>query len=112
MLEATPRPGYVPPTRDTKVLTGMEGKLWIDTKTFQWVKVEAKVVRPVWIEGFLARVDPGTQFELEYAPVTNEVWLPTRFAMQSHAKVMFLFPRRGRANEVYFAYQQAGGSSL
>jgi len=30
----------------------MEGKLWIDEKTFQWVKVEATVIRPVSIEGF------------------------------------------------------------
>jgi hypothetical protein len=41
------------------VLTGMEGKLWIDEKTFQWVKVEATVIRPVSIEGFLAEVEPG-----------------------------------------------------
>ena len=54
VLKATPRPGYEPPNIESKVLTGMEGKLWIDEKTFQWVKVEATVVRPVSIEGFLA----------------------------------------------------------
>jgi len=38
VLKATPRPGYEPPNNEAKVLTGMEGKLWIDEKTFQWVK--------------------------------------------------------------------------
>ena len=32
VLEATPRPGYKPPDTKAKVLTGMEGELWIDKK--------------------------------------------------------------------------------
>jgi hypothetical protein len=43
----------------------MEGTLWIDKKTFQWVKVEATVIRPVSIAGFLAQVQTGRRFELE-----------------------------------------------
>jgi hypothetical protein len=46
VLRATPRPGYHPPNRDTQVLTGMQGMLWIDRNTCQWVKVEAWVVHP------------------------------------------------------------------
>jgi hypothetical protein len=30
VLKATPRKGYKPPDRDSQVLTGMEGTLWID----------------------------------------------------------------------------------
>ncbi len=107
VLEATPRPGYVPPNRETRVLTGMQGKLWIDTKTFQWVKVEAEVIHPVWIEGFLARVDPGTRFELEYAPVSDDVWLPTRFVMKSRAKILFVISHSEQADESYFGYSKA-----
>src|SRR5215471_15537328 len=58
VLEAMPRPGYQPVNTETEVLTGMQGKLWIDKKSFEWVRVEAQVVRPVTIEGFLARVEP------------------------------------------------------
>ena len=76
VLKATPRPGYEPPNYEAKALTGMEGKLWIDKKTFQWVKVEASVIRPVSIAAFLAQVQPGTRFELEKMPVTGAVWLP------------------------------------
>ena len=47
----------------------MEGTLWIDRDTFQWVKVEAQVTRPVKIVGFLAEVEPGTHFELEKKPI-------------------------------------------
>jgi hypothetical protein len=106
VLNATPRPGYEPPNNEAKVLTGMEGKLWIDEKTFQWVKVEATVIRPVSIEGFLAEVEPGTHFELEKAPVTDSVWLPHHFAMKSQAKVLFFFTRKSQADETYSGYHK------
>ena len=109
VLQATPRSGYTPPNRDSRVLTGMRGKLWIDTQTYQWVKVEARVVQPVWIEGFFARVQPGTRFELDYAPVTTNIWLPTHFLMRSRAKVLFLFTRRDQDDESYFGYQRSPG---
>ncbi|MFZ0318272.1 MAG: hypothetical protein WAL56_04025, partial [Candidatus Sulfotelmatobacter sp.] len=104
VLKATPRPGYEPPNNEAKVLTGMEGRLWIDEKTFQWVKVEATVIRPVSIEGFLAEVEPGTHFELEKAPVTDSIWLPKHFAMKSQAKVLFIFTRKSQADETYSGY--------
>src|SRR5579884_2753701 len=71
VLNATPRKGYQPPNKEAKVLTGMRGTLWIDQQTSQWVRVRAEVISPVSIEGFLARVEPGTRFELEKMPVTK-----------------------------------------
>ena len=90
VLKATPRADYRPPNMESQALRGMQGKLWIDKQTFQWVKVEAQVIRPVSIEGFLAEVEPGTRFELEKMPVGDGVWLPKHFAMQSRARALFL----------------------
>lgn len=108
VLQATPRPGYRPPSRETKVLTGMQGRLWIDKQSFQWVKVEAEVIHPVSIEGFLARVSPGTRFELEKAPVDNNVWMPTHFAMRANAKIMFLFNRNSQEDDTFWGYRRTG----
>lgn len=110
VLKAVPKPGYQPPVFEAQVLKGMRGTLWIDAQTYQWVKVQAKVVRPVYIVGFLARVDPGTSFELEYAPVEDGVWLPTHFLMHSHAKVLLLLTRHKSANQFYSDYQQTGAA--
>jgi hypothetical protein len=85
----------------------MEGKLWIDEKTFQWVKVEARVIRPVSIGGFLAQVEPGTRFELEKMPVAEGIWLPKHFAMKSQAKVLFFFTRKSQADETYYGHHKA-----
>ena len=107
VLLATPRRGYQPPNTETKVLTGMRGKLWIDEKTCQWVKVEAEVVHPVSIVGFLAEVEPGTRFELETTPVDGRIWLPRHFSMKARAKVFSVFGHKTQDDETYFDYHKA-----
>ena len=110
VLKATPKRGYRPPGMEAEVLTGMRGTLWIDAASFQWVRVEAQVVRPVFIAGFLARVEPGTSFELEKAPVADGIWLPKHFVMKSRAKILFLVSRREEADETYFDYRKTGSA--
>lgn len=106
VLKATPRPGYKPPNMETQVLTGMQGEMWIDTKTYQWVKVTAEVIHPVSIVGFLAQVEPGTQFELEKIPVGNGVWMASHFAMRSHAKVLYMFNRSSHEDDTFWNYKR------
>jgi hypothetical protein len=110
-LKATPKPGYNPPNMETQVLPGMEGELWIDQKTYNWVRVTAHVIHPVSIEGFLAQVQPGTRFELEKSPVGNGVWQPTHYSMRANAKVLHMFSHNSFDDETYFDYQPAGNSS-
>lgn len=107
VLEAKPRAGYKTPNMEARVLTGMQGKLWIEKNTFQWVKVEAQVIHAVSIEGFLARVEPGTSFELEKMPVAHDIWLPKHFVMKSRAKILFFFGNNKQEDDTYFDYQQA-----
>lgn len=102
VLNAEPRKGYVPPNTDTRVLTGMRGKLWIERNSFQWVKVDVEVFRPVSIHGFIARVEPGTRFEFEQQPVSPGIWLPSRFAVKSRSKVLFLFNHQTDEDDTYF----------
>jgi hypothetical protein len=85
----------------------MEGTLWIDQKTFQWLKVEARVVRPVRIEGFVAEVEPGTRFEVEKRPVSDDIWLASHYSTKSNAKVMLLIPHKGAEDDTYFNYHKA-----
>jgi hypothetical protein len=106
VLKATPRAGYRPPTMEAEVLRGMAGELWIDKATFQWVKVEARVIRPVSIEGFLATVEPGTRFQLEKMPVEDNIWLPSHFSMKSQARVFLFFSRKSQEDETYYNYQR------
>lgn len=107
VLKATPKPDYHPPNMQSQALKGMQGKLWIDKATYQWVKVEAEVVRPVSIEGFLAQVEPGTRFELEKSQVDANIWLPKHFSMKSRSKILFLFSHHSAEDETYWDYHKA-----
>ena len=110
VLRATRRKGYRPPNTETQVLTGMQGELWIDKETFQWVKIEAHVVHPVSIKGFLARVEPPTFFELEKAPVGDGPWLPSHFVMRAHAKVLLAFKHNTQEEETYSNYHRSSAA--
>jgi hypothetical protein len=106
VLAAKPRSDYHPTTMEAKALTGMQGTMWIDAEDFHWVKVQAQVVHPVSIEGFLARVERGTHFELDQTRINEGLWLPSRFLMASRAKVMLLFSKSNREEETYSGYRR------
>jgi len=106
VLDATPKPGYRPPTRDTQVLRGMRGKMWVDADQYQWVKVHAEVFRPVTFGLFIANVRPGTQFTLEEKPVQGNLWLPSHFSMQVNARILIV-SRNSADDETYSNYRRS-----
>ena len=103
-FQATPKPGYVPKSRETRMLTAMEGKLWVDKATYQWAKVEAQVMRPVIFYG-IAKVGPGTRFELEQAPVAGDLWMPTHFAVNVNASAFGFINEDSTDDESYSGYR-------
>lgn len=104
VFRAEPRRGYRPPNSRARVLTAMRGTLWIEKDTYQWVRAEAEVYRPVSIEGFLAQVQPGTRFRLDQAPISESLWEPAHFSMKERARILFLFPRNSEEDENYYGY--------
>jgi hypothetical protein len=104
VFDAEPKPGYQPKTRETKVLSGMQGKLWIDKSQYQWVRVEAEVMRPVSMYG-IARVGPGTHFFLEQAPVAANLWLPTHFSVSVKASALGFINEDSSDDETFHEYK-------
>lgn len=109
ILDATPKPGYQPKTRDTKVLTAMKGRMWLDKETAQWVKVEAEVIHPVSFYA-VASVSPGTRFLLEQEPVGEGVWMPKHFAVRVNSSIL-MFSRNSQEDDRYSAYRRVAGES-
>lgn len=107
VFDAVRNPRYRPVNSKAKTLTGMRGKLWIDARTYHWVKVEAEVIDPVYFEGFLARVDPGTKFILDKEPVDDNVWLPTRFSVQVNSKILGLFSHNSSEQDTFSQYHRS-----
>jgi hypothetical protein len=106
VIAATPRPGYRPPTRDARALTGMTAEFWIDATSYHWIKAVAHVTRPVSIVGLLVRIQPGTTVEFEKAPVDG-AWLMTHLLVRSISRVLLLFGHHTYEDERYFDYRRS-----
>ena len=105
VFDAEPKPGYQPTSRETKVLAGMKGKLWIDKRQYQWVRVEAEVIRPVSLYGIFAKVGPGTHIFLEQAPVGDNLWLPARLSVNVKASALGFINEDSLDDETYRQYK-------
>ena len=104
VFDAEPKPGYQPKTRETKVLSGMKGKLWIDKSQYQWVRVQAEVMHSVSMYG-IAKVGPGTHFFLEQAPVAGNLWLPIHFSVSVKASALGFINEDSVDDETYRQYK-------
>ncbi len=105
ILDAVPKPGYQPKSRDTKVLSGMKGRLWVEKSQYEWVRIEAEVTRPVSLYGVVAKVDPGTRFFLEQAPVAGNLWLPKHFSVKVNASALGFLNENSTDDETYRDYK-------
>jgi hypothetical protein len=106
VLVAVPKENYDPPSTETEVLTGMRARFWIDTKSYQMIRAVARVLKPVTIEGFLATVQPGTEFEVEQKRVAPDVWLPTHLQIRSHSHILFFFHHHIHEDRIFFDYRR------
>ena len=105
VLDAEPRTDFRPTSRETKVLAGMRGRMWVDKQLLQWVKVHAEVFHPVSFGLFIAHVEPGTEFTLEQAPVADGKWMPVHFITRVKANVL-VFARNSVDDETYSNYRR------
>jgi len=106
VLHAVPRKSYDPPSIAAEVLTGMQGQFWIDTKSYQLIRAVAHVLKSVTIDGFLATVQPGTEFELEQKAIAPGLWLPTHFQIRSHSRILFFFPHHIDQDRTFSNYRR------
>jgi hypothetical protein len=76
VIDAVPRPGYVPKLKDAKVLPKFRFRIWIDKDDTQMKKLDVLCIDTVSFGLFLARLHKGTRVVVEQTRVNNEVWLP------------------------------------
>ena len=102
---ATPKPGVVAVTRAAKVLTGIQGKAWVEKGTLHPIHVECRVIRPVPIYGPLASVQPGTDIEIAMTKVADSTWLIDRVSMQLNLAKIRIFKSTTVTRSTYTDYR-------
>lgn len=105
VLSAAPRRRTGPLSRAAKVLSGMSGTVWIERDSFHAIRGSCDVMAPVPIYGILARVLPGTHIELELAPVTDKIWLISRFSMDLRVSKLVVFNSAQVMHNTYSDYR-------
>lgn len=75
MLKFRPAPDFQPSSRQSLILEGMAGELWVDPATQRMVKIDGSLIKDVKIGwGFLARLNTGGTFLMEQAKGPDGTW--------------------------------------
>ncbi|HUZ95724.1 MAG TPA: hypothetical protein VMU57_12515, partial [Edaphobacter sp.] len=80
VLDYKPNPKFSPPSTPAQALTGLEGRVWIDAKSHQVIRMEGTIFRAVnfgW--GILAHIYPGGHLVLEQESAGGNRWIFTKF---------------------------------
>ena len=87
VIEANPRPGFHPTQPHADMLKKIKGKLWIEKKNYNWVKVDAEATDTISFGLFLFRIHPGSRFSFQQSFVNNEVWVMKRLDIEGGARI-------------------------
>jgi hypothetical protein len=90
VLHATPHPGYRAHGKYAKMISRVEGKLWVDKQDFGWIKVDGQVTQSFSLGLILARVERGSHIIMEQTCVGEAVWVPKRIEIRATARILFL----------------------
>ncbi len=91
VIDYKPNPKFVPPNTEAQALTGLEGRVWIDAKTHNLVRMEGTISHAVnfgW--GMLAHIYPGGKLELDQINADGSRWIFTNFSMQLTARALMV----------------------
>jgi hypothetical protein len=111
ILEATPKPGFQPHSRETAVLKHFRGRIWISKKDYVWTKLDAEAIDEVSYGLVLIRLEPGAHLVIERTLVNGEVWLPKRITGGGAARVLLLKKLRMEMETTCSKYQRYSADS-
>jgi hypothetical protein len=89
-IEATPRKDFKPTQPHADILKKVKGKMWIDKKEYNWVRVEAEATDTISFGLFLFRIHPGSRFNFQQMHLNNEVWLLRSLYINGGARIALL----------------------
>ena len=90
VIEATPRRDFKPTQPHADILKKIKGKMWIDKKEYNWIRVEAEATDTISLGLFLFRIHPGSRFNFQQLHLNNEVWLLRKLYINGGARIALL----------------------
>jgi hypothetical protein len=90
VIEATPRKDFKPTQPHADILKKIKGKMWIDKKEYNWIRVEAEATDTISFGLFLFRIHPGSRFNFQQMHLNDEVWLLRHLYINGGARIALL----------------------
>lgn len=90
VVDATPRAEYQPRNSRAAMLKKFRGRMWIDQKEYQWVRMDGEVIDTVSWGVVLARLAKGSRIFFEQVRVNDEVWMPKQVKVNLDARIALL----------------------
>jgi hypothetical protein len=90
VIDGEPRTGFEPHMKESKFLSKLRGRVWIDKGDLQLAKMDVECLDTISWGLFLARVHKGTRVMLEQTRVNDEVWLPRHVTFKLDARIALL----------------------
>jgi hypothetical protein len=103
----SPRPGYKPHSKGTKVLKRLEGTIWIDPQESQIVKLHIIFREDMkFFFGLFGRVSKGSQAVAEQLQAEDGLWLLENVTASLEARFYFFKKYRRRITYAYSDYEK------
>jgi hypothetical protein len=106
VIEATPRSDFKPTQPHADMLKKIKGRIWIEKKEYNWVKLEAEATDTISFGLFLFRIHPGSRFVLETSHINNEFWALHRLYINGSARIALLKNETAEQEDVFFNFKK------
>jgi hypothetical protein len=91
VLDFRPDPKFHPPTMEADLLTGIEGRAWIDPRSHCLTHIEARVLHAVNFGfGVVAKIFPGGTVEFEQIRAIGDRWAYSHMEEHLTARVLLV----------------------
>ncbi len=89
VIDFRPNPEFHPPSTRAEILTGIEGRVWIDAGSRRMTRIEGHILHPVdFGYGLVARIFPGGSVELTQTNAGDGRWAYS--SLREHVQVRVL----------------------
>ena len=106
IIDATPRKDFHPTQPHADILSKIKGRLWIEKKDYNWVKVDAEALDTISFGLFLVRIHPGSHISFEQTHLNDEVWLVRRFYIHGGVRIALLKNLNGEQEDTFSNYRK------
>jgi hypothetical protein len=107
VIQMTPRPGFLPTAPHAAMMEHLNATMWVDKQDFRLAKAQDHVIDTISIGWILARVGPGTNFEVDQTRVANGIWMPSILKINGFAHVLLVHSKSLNEELAYSGYRPA-----